>query len=155
MSADLPTDFEAVEHAPVWLDYWRPRLRLMDWDVTLEVYGLRAWLALGKSQYTAAYCAISPAFGAARVRLLDPADMAADINACCRDVEQTIVHELLHLLVPVRESDGGDHEGERAIDRIAQALVRERRAAADAERRALESARALAALRAGEAYEHP
>lgn len=25
MSADLPTDFEAVEHAQAWLDYWRPR----------------------------------------------------------------------------------------------------------------------------------
>lgn len=26
MSADLPTDFEAVEHAQAWLDYWRPRV---------------------------------------------------------------------------------------------------------------------------------
>lgn len=149
MSADLPTDYHNAEHAPVWLDYWRPRLRLMDWDVVLEVYGLRAWLALGKNEYTAGYCATSPSCGFVRIRLLDPADLADDIVASCRDVEQTIVHELLHLLVPVNASDGSDHEGERAIDRIAQALIRERREREQAER-ALR-----AALGSEVVHEHP
>jgi hypothetical protein len=121
----------------------------MDWDVTLEVYGLRAWLTLGKNQYMAGYCAISPGFGLARVRLLDPVDLADDIVASCRDVEQTIVHELLHLLVPVKASDGSDHEGERAINRIAQALIRERREREQAER-------ALRAATGSEVvHEHP
>jgi hypothetical protein len=149
MSADLPTDYHTAEHAPVWLDYWRPRLRLMDWDVVLEVYGLRAWLALGKNEYLAGYCATSPSCGLVRIRLLDPADLADDIVASCRDVEQTIVHELLHLLVPVKASDGSDHEGERAINRIAQALIRERRDREQAER-------ALRAATGSEVvHEHP
>lgn len=158
MSADLPTDFEAVEHAPIWLDYWRPRLRLMDWDVTLEVYGLKGWIALGRSAYEAGNCAISASFGSARIRLLDPAAMPADIAPSCRDVEDTIVHELLHLMLPVRESDGTDHAGELRINRVAQALVRERRARADAERRGAVAEEALRSLRAttGEGgHEHP
>lgn len=136
----LPTDYTNAAHAPIWLDYWRPRLRLMDWDVTLEVYGLKQWIALGRSAYEAGNCAISASFGSARIRLLNPAEMPDDIQPCCRDVEDTIVHELLHLMLPVERSDGTDHAGELRINRVAQALVQLRRAHAAAERE-------LAALR--------
>ena len=133
MSADLPTDYCSAEHAPVWLDYWRPRLRLMDLDITLEVYRLVAWRERGKTQYAAGSCAHAPAFGQVRILLLDPRDMPSDIASCCRDVEETIVHELLHLMLPVRDSEGTDHAGELRINRVAQALVRERRARVTAE----------------------
>ena len=109
------------------LDFWRARLRLMDWDIVLETYRLKQWTAMGKSAYTVGFCAESRPNGMARIAMLDIADMPDDIAEPCRDVEQTLVHELLHLLMPVSASDGSDADGERAINRVAQALVRLRR----------------------------
>ena len=65
------------------------------------------------------------------------------------DIEHTIVHELLHLMLPLNPEVKGDSMGERRINRVAQALIRERREREQAER-ALR-----AALGSGVVHEHP
>ena len=162
MSADLPTDFEDVEHAPVWLDYWRRQLRLMDWDIILRSYGLKAWIEMGNQQSMAGCVLDHPETGTAWISVLDPADLPTGTQSEHRDLEHTIVHELLHLMLPVRERGGADADGERRINRVAQALVRERRARAESEARArrAEHGQRLAEMeldriRMGGGYEHP
>lgn len=114
----------------VLLDFWSRELRLMDWDITLETYRLPKWVDLGKGAYTAGFLSSNASTGAATIRMLDVADMPADIAPGYRDCETTLVHEMLHMLMPVSATDGSDHDGERAINRVAEALVRLRRAAA-------------------------
>lgn len=110
-----------------FLAYWQKRLRLEDWDIVLEVVRLKEWLTLGKDAYTAGVCAPSQSCGWARIRLLHIDDIPEDAVPSIKDPEVTLVHELLHLLIPVSSPEGGDVHGERAINRIAEALVVERR----------------------------
>lgn len=109
------------------LVYWQKRLRLQDWDIVLELVRLKEWLALGKDAYTAGVCAANRPCGWARIRLLHIDDIAEDAVPSIRDPEVTLVHELLHLVMPVSSPEGDDAHGERAINRIAEALVTERR----------------------------
>lgn len=109
------------------LEYWQKRLRLEDWDIVLEYIRLKEWLALGKDAYTAGVCAPSQSCGWARIRLLHVEDIAEDAVPGIKDPEITLVHELLHLLMPVASPKGGDAHGERAINRVAEALVTMRR----------------------------
>ena len=111
------------------LDFWRRELRLMDWDLTLDTYRLKQWVAMGKNAYTAGFCWSNRCVGAAKIGLLEVEDLADDIATSCRDIEVSLVHELLHLLMPVSASDGSDADGERAINRVAESLVRLRRLA--------------------------
>jgi len=140
MSNDLPTDYHIAEHAPVWLDYWRPRLRLMDWDIVLRVFTLKEWLERGNDHSCAGLNHAHPETGHCWINLLDPQDLPSGTPDDQRDIEHTIVHELLHLMLPLNSEVKGDPVGERRINRVAQALIRERR-----ERQ--EIARELRALR--------
>ena len=126
---DLPYPVPTMGSLGGLLDFWRRDLRLMDWDITLDTYRLKQWCAMGKNAYTAGFCWTNHAAGAVKIGMLEAEDLADDIAVSFRDVEVTLVHELLHLLMPVSASDGSDADGERAINRVAEALVRLRRAA--------------------------
>ena len=109
------------------LEFWQKALRLQDWDIDFKVVRLKEWLAAGKTTYTAGCCSMNGQNAYVVVRILDPEDLADDVVPSYRDAEVTIVHELLHILIPVSASDGSDVHGERAINRIAEALVTLRR----------------------------
>lgn len=108
------------------LGYWQPLLRLQDWEITLEVADGLAWARAGLSPHTVGTCRQNDAHGWAQIRLLRAADIPEHIVPACLDLEQTLVHELLHLLIPVAPA-GADAVGELSINKIAGALVRQRR----------------------------
>jgi len=103
------------------LRYWRRALRLMDWDITLHVCRhFEMPERLGE-------CAVNATSREARIRILDPRDISPDATAVSRDVEVTLVHELLHVLFPQDEDGWCSTQQEQAIDTTARALVNLRR----------------------------
>jgi|APSaa5957512576_1039674.scaffolds.fasta_scaffold74091_2 hypothetical protein len=110
-------------HAPqAVLTYWQRQLRIMDWDLDLEV--VPADVLCG----AAGRCETWPGVRRDRIRVASAETMAPEKRPLHSDQEVTIVHELLHVLIPGDEDGGSSSVGqEQAVEAIAQALVRARR----------------------------
>lgn len=107
------------------LAYWQKVLRLSDWVISAKITRERDFSRGGRAgeiewvihNKTAA------------VRMLDSVDYPEGLIED-QDMEQTLVHELLHLhLAPIRYNYGNNEDvyeifEEQAIDSIATALVR-------------------------------
>lgn len=104
---------------------WQERLRLQDWNITIRYERLHASpFDFGSA---VGYCTTDHRSMEASIALLDPIDrgFVGDAWRSALDEEQVLVHELLHLLVPCPEPDEKNPEdGERAINMVADALVR-------------------------------
>ena len=101
---------------------WQRILRLQDWDVIVTVErasNMRVSEVNGECEWTLQT-------KQARIRILDPIDYPDNIK-WPQDMEQTLVHELLHLhFAPFDRFDRESLEHvtmEQAIDLIAGALV--------------------------------
>ena len=98
---------------------WQGILGLAHWDIAVEVVrGVEIGDARGRAD-------ISVADEQALIRIKDPADHHGYFPY---DMEQTLVHELLHVVLDAAGEAGGVCY-ERAIDRLARAMVRMGRAA--------------------------
>lgn len=117
MSADvILTEPQLQKLCPVW----QARLRLQDWDVKVRVKRA-ADMGLGKKRACVTSQLLSKE---ALVEIQDPLDYRPSVWP--NDMEQSLVHELLHLHFAPFEADEETAEGaaqEQAIELIACALV--------------------------------
>jgi|APSaa5957512622_1039677.scaffolds.fasta_scaffold13869_3 hypothetical protein len=101
------------------LRYWQERLRVQDWDVTLRVlrYHEMGEGLLGQ-------CFRNDASRTAEIRLLALEDVSGSVTPPGRDLEVTLVHELLHVLFHGASDETENRIAfEQAIDATARALV--------------------------------
>ena len=106
------------------LSGWQKRLNLTDWDISVLVVrstdlkpntvGNIRWDREKKS---------------AVIRVLDPADYKMKTEAMLRDIEFTVVHELIHLeispvLSDLKRTDANRMEEEYAVNHMAEALLK-------------------------------
>jgi hypothetical protein len=105
---------------------WQRILRLQDWDVVVSIDRARD-MTLSEVD---GECEWTLASKQARIRILDPMDFPPD-SKWPQDMEQILVHELLHLhFAPFDRFERGSLEHvamEQAIDLIASALVKLKR----------------------------
>ena len=103
---------------------WQKRLNLQDWDLTMVIsrtselkpktVGNIHW---NREKKTAV------------IRVLDPADYRLPFDEMLRDIEFTVVHELIHLeMVPVlsdlQRTEENRREEEHAVNHMAEALLK-------------------------------
>jgi hypothetical protein len=110
------------------LSVWQQRLNLEDWtisvlmtrrsDLKANTLGVIRW---DKSKRSAV------------IRVQDPADYRMPLPEMLKDMEFTIVHELVHLeLASLPRSEASRSNEEHAVNQIAEALLRlDRRSAGD------------------------
>jgi hypothetical protein len=102
------------------LSLWQKRLKLEDWSVTVitsQRDGLRTG-TLGNIRW-------DPEKKTAVIRVLDPSDYQAPSDAILRDMEFTVVHELIHLefCTSTRVDQSSRADEETAVNHIAEALL--------------------------------
>jgi hypothetical protein len=102
------------------LSLWQKRLKLEDWSVTVVTSqrdGLRTG-TLGNIHW-------DPEKKTAVIRVLDPSDYQAPSEAILRDMEFTVVHELIHLefCASTRADQSSRADEETAVNHIAEALL--------------------------------
>lgn len=97
--------------------YWQRQLRLQDWDLTVEVVAphLVPGGGCGASRW-------SPGLRHARILLADPEQLEGDLVEHCRDIEVTLVHEMVHVAMAGVEVERHS-DMEAGIDSVARALV--------------------------------
>jgi hypothetical protein len=115
---------EAERFATERLAVWRQRLNLEDWDVSVVVthpsdlkphtLGNIHWDAEKKT---------------AVIRVLDPSDYKMPFDEILKDIEFTVVHELIHLelqpvLAPLQRNDANRREEEHTVNHMAEALLK-------------------------------
>jgi hypothetical protein len=123
---------------------WQQRLNLQDWDISVVVthpsdlkphtLGNIHWDAEKKT---------------AVIRALDPSDYKLPFDEILKDIEFTVVHELIHLelqpvLSPLQRNDANRREEEHAVNHMAEALLKLDRAHQAAKAAAVTSTAAVA-----------
>ena len=102
---------------------WQQRLRLQDWDVSVEFKRL---VDLERNT-RAAECEYMWILKVAKISLVDPVDASHTSHWLKQvDQEKSLVHELLHLhFAPFQAAKDSDAEADQelAIEMIAEALV--------------------------------
>ena len=106
----------------VWV--WQKRLNLEAWSISVVVSR-----AAGLKPKTVGNVHWDREKKTAVIRVLDPADYELPLGEILRDIEFTVVHELIHLeMVPVlselQRSDANRLEEEYAVNHMAEALLR-------------------------------
>jgi hypothetical protein len=114
----------AEKFATERLTIWQQRLNLEDWNISVVVahtadlkprtLGNIHWDADKKT---------------AVIRVLDPADYKIPFDDVLKDIEFTVVHELIHLelqpvLSPLQRNDANRREEEHAVNHMADALLK-------------------------------
>jgi hypothetical protein len=127
----LPVNLTPIERANMVQSYateklwvWQHRLNLDDWSVSVVVarttdlkprtLGNIHWDSDNKT---------------AVIRVLDPADYNVAGQAMLRDIEFTVVHELIHLelvpvLAPLQRTEANRRDEEHAVNHMADALLK-------------------------------
>jgi hypothetical protein len=99
---------------------WQKRLNLKDWNiaVVLARTGELKPKTLGNIHWDAEK-------KSAVIRVLDPADYRLPFRDMLKDMEFTVVHELIHLeLSSLPRSDASRRDEEHAVNQIAEALLK-------------------------------
>jgi hypothetical protein len=114
----------AERYATERLAVWQQRLNLEEWTVSIVIshpadlkprtLGNIHWDAEKKT---------------AIIRVLDPADYKIPFDDVLKDIEFTVVHELIHLelspvLSPLQRNDANRREEEHAVNHLADALLK-------------------------------
>lgn len=105
-----------------YIEFWQEELRIRDWRISFEIITDPEFDAYAKVRSV-------PTIGASHIKLLEPSLVPEDWEGC-KDLEVTVVHELLHIrfyhCIPEPEKGLDVHE-ELAIETVAIALVANRR----------------------------
>jgi hypothetical protein len=114
----------AASFASEKLWVWQKRLNLRDWDISVVVSrtGELKAKTLGHIRWDRGK-------KTAVIQVLDPADYHLPWDAMLRDIEFTVVHELIHLeMVPIlsdlQRTDANRMEEEHAVNHMAEALLK-------------------------------
>jgi hypothetical protein len=102
---------------------WQKRLNLQDWNITVAL--ARATELKPKTLGNIHWDTDKKT---AVLHVLDPADYTLPFEAMLRDMEFTVVHELIHLelspvLAPLQRTDENRRDEEHAVNHMAQALL--------------------------------
>jgi len=105
----------------LWI--WQKRLNLSDWNISVTLSR-----ASDLKPFTLGHIRWEPDTRTAGIQVLDPADYHLPQAEMLRDMEFTVVHELIHLsfgrvLSNVRRSEANRREEEKAINDMADALL--------------------------------
>jgi hypothetical protein len=105
----------------VWV--WQQRLNLQDWNITVAI--ARATELKPKTLGNIHWDSDKKT---ATIHVLDPADYTLPFEAMLKDMEFTVVHELIHLelspvLAPLQRTDENRRDEEHAVNHMAQALL--------------------------------
>jgi hypothetical protein len=105
----------------LWM--WQKRLNLEDWNITLAV--ARSTELKPKTLGNIHWDSDKKT---AVIHVLDPADYTLPFEAMLKDMEFTVVHELIHLelspvLAPLQRTDENRRDEEYAVNHMAQALL--------------------------------
>ena len=105
----------------LWL--WQRRLNLQEWNISVVVS--RASELKPKTLGNIHWDRVKKT---AVIRILDPADYRLPFAPMLRDIEFTVVHELIHLeiapvLADLERTDANRVEEEHAVNHIADALL--------------------------------
>ncbi len=101
------------------LDVWKKRLHLQKWNVTVQTAKPSALRAgtVGNIHWDIPT-------RTATIRVLDAADYKTPFRVALRDMETTLVHELIHLqLAALPRNDASRSEEELAVNNMAAALL--------------------------------
>jgi hypothetical protein len=103
---------------------WQKRLQLEDWKISVLV--ARASELKPKTLGNIHWDTDKKT---ASIRVLDPADYEMSLPEMLRDMEFTVVHELIHLelasvLSPLARNDASRREEEHAVNHMADALLK-------------------------------
>lgn len=106
----------------LWI--WQNRLHLQDWNISVEMTrsnGLKP-KTLGNIQWDLDK-------KTAVIHVLDPADYKMPFRDMLKDMEFTVVHELIHLelspvLSPLSRSEANRRDEEHAVNQMAEALLK-------------------------------
>ena len=106
------------------LSVWQKRLNLQGWDISVVVSR-----ADGLKPKTAGNIHWYPDKKTAVIRVLDPADYHLPLAAVLRDIEYTVVHELIHLeMAPVlgdlHRTEANRADEEDAVNHMTEALLK-------------------------------
>jgi hypothetical protein len=102
---------------------WQSRLNLQGWNITVAV--ARASELRPKTLGNIRWDTDKKT---AVIHVLDPADYTLPVDAMMKDMEFTVVHELIHLelspvLAPLQRSEENRRDEEHAVNFMAQALL--------------------------------
>jgi len=105
------------------LSVWQKRLNLQDWKITVAI--ARAAELKPKTLGNIHWDTDKKT---ATIHVLDPADYTLSLDAMLKDMEFTVVHELIHLelspvLAPLQRTDENRRDEEHAVNHMAQALL--------------------------------
>ena len=100
------------------LDYWKPRLGLSDWEIRFEAKHPHDMRSDAQGS-----CYVTRSRRIAHIEVCEPASKD-------QDVEETLVHELLHCYFDLQDMDPKDYayvQSETGVDALACLLVKMRR----------------------------
>ena len=107
---------------------WQERLLLSHWDIIARVVGPDEMERLAGDGNAIGLCEDDAEYGRATIFLLETKEASSDENLGRIEIEQTIVHELLHLVIPMPnravEAAVETAAMERAIEHCAKAIYR-------------------------------
>jgi len=101
------------------LALWQSRLKLSDWNIALRSVhpGVLRQGTLGNIRWDANR-------KQATIRMLDASDYVTSYEAALRDMEFTVVHELLHLVLSsLPRSEASRSDEEHAVNQMTDALL--------------------------------
>jgi hypothetical protein len=113
---------ERYTNERLWL--WQRRLKLQDWNICVVV--ARATELKPKTLGNIHWDSDKKT---ATIRVLDPADYKVPFDDMLKDMEFTVVHELIHLelspvLSPLQRNDANRRDEEHAVNDMADALLK-------------------------------
>jgi hypothetical protein len=116
-----PKQLKAIKNLAL---YWRRQLRITNWKFEIQVLPYKEGeAAFGQNE-------MDPNFEKAYITLRDPATMPKEVKGV-RDIEVTLVHELLHTrllyVAPISKKKKKKWMTEMCVETISQALVANRR----------------------------
>jgi hypothetical protein len=119
LTAPAERSLAAASFTAERLNVWQKRLNLTDWSITIELaktVDLKP-KTLGNIRWDAD-------LKTAVIRVLDPSEYRMPVPDMLKDMEFTVVHELIHLeLASLPRSDASRRDEEFAVNRIAAALL--------------------------------
>lgn len=102
-----------------WLRKWQPRLKLSEWDIKVKLSRRE------EMDDAAGSVTITPNTRLAVIRVMDPVDWMS--REWSQDIEQTIVHELVHVVFWGLDENRPEGLGlvvfEQGVDGLASSLV--------------------------------
>ncbi len=109
----------AEQHLRARLAVWQGRLKLTDWRIYLRMVP-----ATTLREGTLGNIRWDTPRKEATIRVLDPSEYSGAYDATLRDMEFTVVHELLHLVLSsLPRSEASRTDEEHAVNSMTEALL--------------------------------